>query len=65
MRFNLFRELAQEPPNYRDWKPWFAWYPVIFDRRLVWLETVERSPSGLYPPSIILRPHYYRLLPRP
>lgn len=62
MRFKLVREPEKEPPNYRDWKSWFAWYPIIFDGTLVWLETLERSPSGFYPPSRLFRPHYYRLL---
>lgn len=25
-----------------EWQPWFAWYPVRLDRRLVWLKRVER-----------------------
>jgi hypothetical protein len=26
----------------RQWHRWFAWYPVLVDDVLVWLETVER-----------------------
>jgi hypothetical protein len=24
------------------WHPWFAWYPVMVGKCIVWLETVER-----------------------
>ena len=26
----------------QKWYPWFAWYPVRIDGRLVWGKTIER-----------------------
>lgn len=60
MRISIFRELPEEPPDYREWKPWFAWYPVFIDGLLVWLETVDRRPAGLYPPTFVA-PHDHRV----
>lgn len=50
---------SEEPADYRDWKPWFAWYPVLIAGTLVWLETVERQKVGFYP-ATFLCPHDYR-----
>lgn len=61
MRFTMFRELPEEPADYRDWRPWFAWRPVFLeDGTAVWLETIEWRPSGLYPPTLVF-PVEYRL----
>lgn len=32
----------------KDWRPWFAWYPVrLPNADLVWLEVVERRSGGV------------------
>lgn len=28
--------------NYREWHPWFAWFPVPTEAGWLWLETVDR-----------------------
>lgn len=52
--------LPEEPADYREWKPWFAWHPQIVEKKIVWLEWIERKPIGLYPPSMAF-PCAYRL----
>lgn len=27
------------------WRPWFAWYPVVVDDKVIWLETLMRKGS--------------------
>lgn len=58
----LFHLPEEEPADYRNWRPWFAWRPKIIDRKLVWFEWVERRPVGLYPPTFVF-PCDYRLPP--
>lgn len=39
MKFDLFKVSPTEPENYRDWKRWFAWRPILTDGGvIVWLE---------------------------
>jgi hypothetical protein len=33
--------LLDRLPTYRDWAPWFAWYPVRIGNDIVWWERVE------------------------
>lgn len=62
MKITVFRELPEEPAGYRDWRPWFAWRPVLLeDWTIVWLETVEWRPAGVYPPTLVF-PVEYRAL---
>ena len=28
-----------------DWRPWFAWYPLLINGQSVWLQTVLRRPE--------------------
>lgn len=52
MRIDVSGYPATEPAEYRAWRPWFAWYPVLIGSKLVWLETVERRHAGVYPPTL-------------
>ena len=53
---NNMRIRIERNTKHKDtWTPWFAWYPVLCDGRLVWLENVKwmriggRGPySGIY-----------------
>lgn len=60
MRLNLPSYSDEEPADYRDWKPFFAWFPLLIDGTLVWLEKVERRKAGVWPPTLAC-PHAYRL----
>lgn len=59
MRIEVSKYGKTEPASYRAWRPWFAWYPVLIDNTLVWLETIERRHAGVYPPTLAC-PHDYR-----
>ncbi len=59
MRINLLPPLPDEPADYRNWRPWFAWRPAMVDGHLVWLEWIERRPAGLYQATFI-NPQDYR-----
>lgn len=60
MRLRIMSDRMEEPPHWRDWRPWFAWHPIYVDGFLVWLEWIERRQAGLYP-ATWANPHDYRL----
>lgn len=44
MRINCGMTRLEKEEYYREWRDWFAWYPVrVGSRDCRWLETIQRT----------------------
>ena len=44
---------------YGDWKPWFAWYPIIYEGKTVWLEKIYRRQSNGWVSTVYVPKYQY------